>query len=189
MAEGPCAAGLQGRSHRGERRLAIYRSSTLSRPARRGRLEWNSALHCCCRALAEPALKKSDAIQTSDSDGEKRPVHFASMLRQCPDAIRGPSARQRADQGQTAPAPTPLRLKNNGTADDLSPSDPEEIMCAPILQAGARRPAKLTELRRCRKRRLNSERLAGHTETTSTSRMRQSKPKDHIQSIWRLLPA
>ena len=189
MAEGPCAAGLQGRSHRGERRLAIHQPSTPSRPARRGRLEWNPPLHCSCCALDEPAFKKSDAIQTSDRDGEKRTVHFASMLRQCPDAMGGPSARQRADQGQTSPAPTPLRWKNNGTADDLSPSDPAENHVRIHLAGGGTQTSQIDGAATMPK---TASKFGAFGRPHRDDQHKQDaaiEAKDHIQCIWRLLPA
>ena len=54
---------MQGRSHRGERRLAICRSSTSSRQARRGGLAWNPPLHRRRCALAKPAFEKAGRNQ------------------------------------------------------------------------------------------------------------------------------
>ena len=61
MAEG--TVGVEGRSHQGERCLAIRRSSTSSRQARCGGLAWNPPLLCRCCALAEPAFKKAGRNQ------------------------------------------------------------------------------------------------------------------------------
>ena len=95
-------------------------------------------------------------------------------------------------KGKTSPALAPLCLRNNGHADDPSPSDPAKnhvrIHLADrgtqIIESDGAVTVPKTASKFGAVNWLTTPR-----QPASTSRMRQSTPKDHIQCIWRLLPA
>ena len=84
---------------------------------------------------------------------------------------------------------TPLRLRNNGHADDLSPSDPAEINTLIHL---ADRGTQIIESDEAATVPKTASKFGAFGRPHRDDQHKQDaaiEAKDHIQCIWRLLPA
>ena len=91
--------------------------------------------------------------------------------------------------GQTSPALTPLRLRNNGHAYDFSLSDPAEINTLIHLADGGTQIIESDEAATVPKM---ASKFGAWWPATPRRQHKQDaaiEAKDHIQCIWRLLPA